>query len=146
MITKDMYSTSFDTYLIFFHCFQAAHYKKEMRKLNRDFQTNAYFQNFKADDNLMLCRNADSGKPGKQHRIKTPCCFKCFILIWSRLEKSSQATFLVLLTAGGRILAGQEAGCNISRFFPWIDRIFSGEALNPFFGAQDEGFSEFRSR
>ena len=36
--------------------------------------------------------------------------------------------------------------CDITRFFPRIDRIFSGEALNPFFGAQDEGFSEFRSR
>ena len=35
---------------------------------------------------------------------------------------------------------------DISRFFPRIDRIFSGEALNPFFGAQDKGFSEFRSR
>ena len=35
---------------------------------------------------------------------------------------------------------------DISRFFPRIDRIFSGEALNPFFGAQDERFSEFRSR
>ena len=35
---------------------------------------------------------------------------------------------------------------DISRFFPRIDRIFPGEALNPFFGAQDEGFSEFRSR
>ena len=34
---------------------------------------------------------------------------------------------------------------DISRFSPRIDRIFSGEALNPFFGAQDEGFSEFRS-
>ena len=29
---------------------------------------------------------------------------------------------------------------DISRFFPRIDRIFSGEALNPFFGAQDERF------
>ena len=35
---------------------------------------------------------------------------------------------------------------DISRFFPRIDRIFPGEALNPFFGAQDEGFLEFRSR
>ena len=35
---------------------------------------------------------------------------------------------------------------DISRFSPRIDRIFSGEALNPFFGAQDEEFSEFRSR
>ena len=34
---------------------------------------------------------------------------------------------------------------DITRFFPRIDRIFPGEALNPFFGAQDEGFSEFRS-
>ena len=34
---------------------------------------------------------------------------------------------------------------DISRFFPRFDRIFPGEALNPFFGAQDEGFSEFRS-
>ena len=35
---------------------------------------------------------------------------------------------------------------DISRFFPRMDRIFSGEALYLFFGAQDEGFSEFRSR
>ena len=37
---------------------------------------------------------------------------------------------------------------DISRFSPHIqvDRIFSWKALNPFFGAQDEGFSEFRSR
>ena len=34
---------------------------------------------------------------------------------------------------------------DIYRFYPRIDRIFSGEALNPFFGAQDEGFLEFRS-
>ena len=34
---------------------------------------------------------------------------------------------------------------DITRFFPRIDRIFPGEALNPFFGAQDEGFSEFRA-
>ena len=35
---------------------------------------------------------------------------------------------------------------DITRFFPRIDRIFFGEALDPFFGAQDEGFLEFRSR
>ena len=35
---------------------------------------------------------------------------------------------------------------DISRFFPRIDLIFFGEALNPFFGAQDEGFLEFRPR
>ena len=35
---------------------------------------------------------------------------------------------------------------DISRFFPRIDRIFPGEALNPFFGAEDEGISEFLSR
>ena len=35
---------------------------------------------------------------------------------------------------------------DISRFSPRIDRIFPEEALNPFFGAQDEGFLEFRSR
>ena len=35
---------------------------------------------------------------------------------------------------------------DITRLFPRIDRIFFGEALNPFFDAQDEGFSEFRSR
>ena len=34
---------------------------------------------------------------------------------------------------------------DMTRFFPRIDRIFPGEALNPFFGAQDEGFSEFCS-
>ena len=28
-------------------------------------------------------------------------------------------------------------------FFPQIDWIFVGEALNPFFGAPDEGFLEF---
>ena len=39
-----------------------------------------------------------------------------------------------------------ECAGDISRFFPRIDRIFSEEALNPFFSAQDEGFSEFRSR
>ena len=32
---------------------------------------------------------------------------------------------------------------DISRFFPQIDRIFPREALNPFFNAQDEGFSDF---
>ena len=37
-------------------------------------------------------------------------------------------------------------GSDISGFSPRIDRIFTGEAVNPFFGAQDEGFSEFRSR
>ena len=36
--------------------------------------------------------------------------------------------------------------CDITRFSPRIDRIFPGEALNPFFGAQDEEFLEFRSR
>ena len=36
--------------------------------------------------------------------------------------------------------------CDISRFSPRIDLIFPGEALYPFLGAQDEGFSEFRSR
>ena len=35
---------------------------------------------------------------------------------------------------------------DISRFFPRIDRIFFWKALNPFFGAQDEGFLEIRSR
>ena len=35
---------------------------------------------------------------------------------------------------------------DITRFFPRIDRIFPAEALNPFFGAQDEGFLKFRSR
>ena len=35
---------------------------------------------------------------------------------------------------------------DITRFSPRIDRIFPGEALNPFFGAQDEGFLKFRSR
>ena len=33
---------------------------------------------------------------------------------------------------------------DISRFSPRIDWIIPGEALNPFFGAQDEGISEFR--
>ena len=32
---------------------------------------------------------------------------------------------------------------DISGFSPRIDRGFPGEALNPFFGAQDEGFSDF---
>ena len=32
---------------------------------------------------------------------------------------------------------------DISRFPPRIDLIFPGEALDPFFGAQDKGFSEF---
>ena len=35
---------------------------------------------------------------------------------------------------------------DISGFPPRIDQIFPGEALNPFFGTQDEGFLEFRSR
>ena len=34
---------------------------------------------------------------------------------------------------------------DITRFSPRIDRIFPGEALNPFFGAQDEGFLDLRS-
>ena len=42
--------------------------------------------------------------------------------------------------------ATAHAARDISRISPRIDRIFFGEALNPFFGAQDEGFSEFRSR
>ena len=37
---------------------------------------------------------------------------------------------------------GEDGDSDISRFFPRIDRIVSGEALNPF-SAQDEGFSEF---
>ena len=40
---------------------------------------------------------------------------------------------------------GAGVGSDITRFFPRIDQIFPGEALIPFFGAQDEGFSEFRS-
>ena len=39
---------------------------------------------------------------------------------------------------------GREGGKDISRFFPRNDRVFFGGTLNPFFGAQDEGFSEFR--
>ena len=35
---------------------------------------------------------------------------------------------------------------DISRFSPQIDRIFFWKALHPFFCAQDEGFSKFRSR
>ena len=42
--------------------------------------------------------------------------------------------------------AATRAARDITRFSPRIDLIFPGEALNPFFGAQDEGFSEFRSR
>ena len=34
---------------------------------------------------------------------------------------------------------------DISRFSSQIDLIFFGEALNPFFDAQDEGFLGFRS-
>ena len=41
---------------------------------------------------------------------------------------------------------GRAAPGDITRFFPRIDWIFPGEALYPFFGAQDEGFSKFRSR
>ena len=33
--------------------------------------------------------------------------------------------------------------CDISRFFPRSDKIFSWEALDPFLGAQDEGFRNF---
>ena len=39
--------------------------------------------------------------------------------------------------------------CNqkwISKFSHQIDWIFPGKPLNPIFGTQDEGFSEFRSR
>ena len=35
---------------------------------------------------------------------------------------------------------------DITRFSPWIDWIFSGEALNSIFGAKDERFLEFRSK
>ena len=35
---------------------------------------------------------------------------------------------------------------DISRFSPRINRIFPWKALNPFFGAQDEGFGKFHSR
>ena len=45
----------------------------------------------------------------------------------------------------GRCSAGGPTR-DITRFSPRIDRIFPGEALNPFFGALDEGFLEFRSR
>ena len=38
-----------------------------------------------------------------------------------------------------------EGAGDITRFFPLIDRIFPDEAHSPFFGAQEEGFSEFRS-
>ena len=41
----------------------------------------------------------------------------------------------------GRREGGKEG--DMSRFFPRIDLIFFGEALNPFFGAQDEGFWNF---
>ena len=44
------------------------------------------------------------------------------------------ATALLLPVPGG---GGAGAG-DISRFSPRIDRIFPEEALNPFFGAQDE--------
>ena len=60
---------------------------------------------------------------------------------------------VALAREGRHVRRGQEgeavgavAAGDISRFFPRIDRIFSGEALNSFYGAQDEGFSEFRSR
>ena len=39
----------------------------------------------------------------------------------------------------------QQSTCDISRFSPQIQWIFPGEALNPFFSAQDERFSEFCS-
>ena len=49
-------------------------------------------------------------------------------------------------------LAQREKKCDtnhiprdISRFSPRIDRILPGEALDPFFGEKDEGFSEFCS-
>ena len=47
---------------------------------------------------------------------------------------------------GGGGVRRWTGSCDVTRFFPRIDRIFPGESLNPFFGAQDEGFSEFRSR
>ena len=54
-------------------------------------------------------------------------------------------SILLVRLAMGRCHGPSRLG-DISRFSPRIDRIFSGEALNLFFGAQDEGFSEFRSR
>ena len=61
------------------------------------------------------------------------------IVSWERRGRGATAgpEFPTRLTAVAR---------DISRFFPRIDRIFPREALNPFFGAQDEGFLEFRSR
>ena len=47
---------------------------------------------------------------------------------------------LIPVCTTGRVL------CDITRFSPRIDQIFPGEAFNPFFGAQDEEFLEFRSR
>ena len=41
--------------------------------------------------------------------------------------------------------SAREGAGDITIFFPRIDRIFSDEAHSPFFGAQGEGFSEFRS-
>ena len=70
-----------------------------------------------SDDWMSVCRPNSSSRPGEAPR----------------------------LPAGN---VGMRTGCvrrDISRFFPRIDRIFFREALNPFFGAQDQGFSKFRS-
>ena len=67
------------------------------------------------------------------------------VLHWSQIPRT---VFLSTELCWGRLLEkvfhALETG-DISRFPPRIDWIFPGEALNPFFGAQDEGFSEFCS-
>ena len=61
---------------------------------------------------------------------------------WTRFRQGAET-----LCSPLPILRGTEpvSARDISRFSPRMDWIFSGEALNPFFGAQDEEFSEFCS-
>ena len=54
-------------------------------------------------------------------------------------SSSKQPTMLSILLPAAPLVISPE-------FFPQIDRIFPWKALNPYFGAQDEGFLEFRSR
>ena len=73
-----------------------------------------------------------------------------------RFKGHQNFTFEACLQDDGQRVFGGEASDisemrpprspDISRFSPQIARIFPGEALNPFFGAQAEGFSKFCSR
>ena len=71
----------------------------------------------------------------KAFNNKVSTQFYSISLNWGRLQ-----------LPGALLVISPDFSRDISRFFPRIDRIFPGEALNSFYGAQDEGFSEFRSR